>query len=59
MKKYLVSLEPIDTGDELEIEARNKKEARKKAEVIMNEEGLDMEYYISDIEELDKDGRVK
>ena len=58
-KKYLVSLEPKDCGDELEVEARNKSEARKKAKKIMKKEYLDMDYYIGDIDELDKNGRIK
>lgn len=47
MKKYLISVEIIDPYDEIEIEAKNLKEARKKAEEI-----LDICYEIINIEEV-------
>lgn len=49
MKKYLVSLENIEY-DEFEVKAKNKKDAHRKAQKIVDEEYSDMD--ISDIEEI-------
>lgn len=49
LKKYTIVLAPCQEYDEFEVEAKNIKEAKKKAEKIMDKEYNDME--IIDIEE--------
>ena len=53
-KKYLVGLETVDPFNEIEVLAIDKKDARRKALRYMQKEGLDIDYRIMDIEEIEK-----
>ena len=53
-RRYWVYIDPKDEGDEWEITADNKKQARKKAEKMLKKEGMDKEYFISEIEEIEE-----
>ena len=58
LKKFIISIEEIDPYDEFVIEAKNKSEAKNKARLKMLSDYYDG-WMITDIEEVDKDGRVK
>lgn len=51
LKRFLISIQNLDPYDEFEINAKNLKEAKKKAEKILNEE-YEYPYEITDIEEV-------
>ena len=52
LKKFVVSLSPIDEGDEIMVMAKNKEEAKKKAEREIYRKKLNLDFYISGVSEL-------